>query len=117
MQSLKEWLSRTGFEARVNVLTVITSLMVAYVRHGLESKWAAWGGVENFLVSWFVHFIGLYLFVAFASIAISMWHKTFLGEEREIIQNRLELQYYIVMAALVAAISILILAHWPAGED
>ena len=113
MQKLRDWLSRMGFESRVNVLTVITSLVVAYVRHGLETKWAPWRGYEHFFAAWLIHYFALLFLVFGAGLAITSWHEVFLGEKRDLIQNRVQFQYYIVMTALIAAIGIFILAVVP----
>ena len=102
---------RIGFEGRVNILTAVTSLVVAYVRHGLETKWAPWPGFGHFFSSWFVHYIALWLLIVIAGATISGWHKRFLGDRYNI--KQLQSQYYIVMTTLIAALTILILAVVP----
>jgi hypothetical protein len=61
-------------EARVNILTVGTALVVALVRHVLEG--AAWEGVSPLLISWFIHTIALFVLILGASVAIERWHRT-----------------------------------------
>jgi hypothetical protein len=53
-------------ETKQGALWVLTGLAVAYVRHGLETNWAWWESVEQFLIAWFVHSMRLALFIVVA---------------------------------------------------
>jgi hypothetical protein len=93
-------------EARVNILTVGTALVVALVRHVISKT--PWGGVSQLLSWWFIHTIALFLLVLGASFIIDRWHRTFLGEDGNVLENRVQFQYYIAMTSLVAAVAIFI---------
>jgi hypothetical protein len=97
-------------ETRITTLTIGTALVVAFVRHGLETKWASWEGVGQLLTGWLIHTIALYFLFFGAGFAISQWHKFFLGDERDPIVHRLEFQYYIITTVLVAAVAIGVLS-------
>jgi hypothetical protein len=102
----RRWAQRMKLssEARVNILTVGTALVVAFVRHSIEKT--AWGGVSQPLIWWFIHTIALFLLILGASFAIDRWHRTFLGEDGNLFPNRVKFQYYITMTILVSAIAI-----------
>lgn len=108
-------LDKMGPQTRVNTLTILTGLVVGYVRHGLETKWEPWRGIEHFFGSWFVHYFALLFLVVGAGTAISAWHKFFLGGKREFTQDVLKYQYYIATTVLVASVAIYILAILPPG--
>jgi ABC-type Fe3+ transport system permease subunit len=59
---------------------------------------------------WFIHCIALFFLVFGAGFAMTRWHRFFLGEDRDLIVNRLEFQYYVTMTLLVAAAATGILA-------
>ena len=93
-------------EARINILTVGTALVIAFVRHFLSKT--PWGGITQLLIWWFIHTIALFLLILGASFTIDRWHRTFLGEDGNVLQNRIRFQYYITVTSLVAAIAIFI---------
>ena len=49
------------------LLLVLAGLVVSVVRHGLETNWGPWGGVEYFLAWWLVHFMLLRFLFALVS--------------------------------------------------
>jgi hypothetical protein len=106
-------------EVRINTLTIGTALVVALVRHGLETKWASWESVGLLLGSWLIHTFALHFLFFGAGYAISRWHKFFLGDERDQFVHRLEFQYYIITTVLVAAVAIGVLSVFGpfAGSD
>jgi hypothetical protein len=99
---------KVSSEARVNLLTVGTALVVTLVRHGVDSNRVPWDGVGPVLGSWFIHTIAVFLIIACASFAIGWWHRIFLGEDRDILASRVGFQYYITVTLLVAAVAVLI---------
>jgi hypothetical protein len=105
-------------EVRITILTVITALVVALVRHGLETKSASWEGLGQLLMWWFIHTIALYFLIIGAGVSIARWYKFFLDDQRDFTVRRLEYQYYVAMTVLVAAIAIGFLAvAGPFGSD
>jgi hypothetical protein len=109
---------------RVNILAIVTALLVAVVRHGVQTKWGPWDGFPisdnlmapswvTFLVLWLAYGIALVLLIAIAGFAIIRWHKFFVGSEFELLTNRLKLEYYVVMTVLVATLAIGFLSFGP----
>jgi hypothetical protein len=94
-------------ESRVNILSVGTALVVALVRHGIDSNRAPWD-LGTALGSLLIHTIAVFLIVVFASVAIARWHRAFLGEDADILSRRVEFQYYITMTLLIATVAIFI---------
>jgi hypothetical protein len=106
---------RVSFDIKRFLLIPLTSLAVTYLRHGIESHWASWNSIEQFLTSWFVHTFGLLLFMALTT-AIILWSHEFFFEKKASGEAEEFLPTYIVMAVLVAAVAIIFLAHWPVGS-
>ena len=96
---------KLDYEARVNALTIVTSLVIAFVRHGRSSKWSSWAW-ETALTSWFVHCLALYLLIGVSAFAVSRWHRIFLGSDPEVLEHLLKFQYYATMTVLVATAAI-----------
>jgi hypothetical protein len=104
-------------KTKEGILLVVTGLAVAYVRHGLEHNWGKWESIEQFFAGWFVHTMGLALFLAVALVAIMRLHEFFLGTKRES-DDFEELTYNVLMTVLVGTIFIFIIAHWiPSDEE
>jgi hypothetical protein len=110
---LKEFFQ--DLEKREIALVVFTGLVVAYVRHGLQHHWKAWGSWGDFFAEWFVHTMGVALLIGVALAAIIYSHKFFLGYDRK--EYGRELTFYIVMTILVAALGIALVSHWPASDE
>jgi len=104
-------------EWRLIGLQIVTGLVVAFVRHELETHQVVWDTFEQFLVSWILHTVGLVVFVGIAAFAILRFHKLFLGEESK--DNRFaQVWYYILMTALVGSVCVFIAAHYgPIDEE
>jgi hypothetical protein len=102
-------------KTKEGVLLVVTGLAVAYVRHGLEDNWGAWESFEQFFAGWFIHTMGLALFMAIAGAAIWRFQKFFLGRKRES-DDFDELSYVVLMTVLVGTIFIFIVAHWSPSD-
>lgn len=102
-------------EKREIALVIFTGLVVAFVRHGLQHHWKAWDLWEDFFLAWFFHTMAVALLMAASMAAIIFSHKFFLGYNKE--DYGRELTFYILMTILVAALGILVVAHWPASDD
>jgi hypothetical protein len=98
-------------------LQIVTGLVVAFVRHELETHQVVWDTFEQFLVSWIIHTVGLTVLGGIAAFAILRFHKFFLGEEPK--DNSFQqVWYYILMTALVASLWIFFAAHYgPIDEE
>jgi hypothetical protein len=55
---------------RQSILIPITGFAVAYVRHGLTTRWAWWLSVGDLLGSWVVHTVALVFFLVIAGATI-----------------------------------------------
>jgi hypothetical protein len=75
---LEWWKSK---ETREVLLVIITGLVVAYVRHGLEHHWKSWDTWQDFFATWFVDVFAVAVSIAIAYAAIMATHKFFLGRE------------------------------------
>jgi len=104
-------------EWRLIGLQIVTGLVVAFVRHELETHQVVWDTFEQFLVSWILHTVGLVVFVGIAAFAILRFHMFFLGEEPQ--DKRFQqVWYYILMTVLVASVCIFFAAHYgPIDEE
>jgi hypothetical protein len=91
-------------------LVILTGLVVAWVRHGLQYHWKLWDSWRNFFTSWFVHAMAVFLLMVVALWAIIYTHKFFLGRDME--GNEREVSFYVVMTILVASIGIAVLSNW-----
>jgi hypothetical protein len=95
----------------------LTSLAVAYVRHGLETSWKSFSSAEQFFLGWFIHWVALMVLVLATVATITSTRKFFLGSSTEEPPPS-ELLYYVVVTVLVATVAIFVLAHWvPVGDD
>jgi len=104
-------------EWRLIGLQIVTGLVVAFVRHELETHQVVWDTFEQFLVSWILHTVGLVVFVGIAAFAILRFHKLFLGEEPKD-NGFAQVWYYILMTALVGSVCVFIAAHYgPIDEE
>jgi uncharacterized membrane protein YeaQ/YmgE (transglycosylase-associated protein family) len=102
-------------QARGIGLVIVTGLIVSWVRQGLQHHWHAFASWESFLISWFIHAIGVSVFSVFAAAAIMGAHKFFVGDRYE---NDIEtLVFYVVMTVLVGAFAVAIVANAPSAGD
>ena len=70
---------RLSPEIKLGSLSVVAALAVAYVEHGIAHHWAAWDSVAHFLVSWFIDWVAVSVFVAAAAFAAIRFNRFFLG--------------------------------------
>jgi len=87
---------------------------VAYVEHGIAHHWASWDSAAHFLVSWFIDWVAVSVFVAAAAFAAIRFNRFFLGYEWK--NENLEVYYYILID-VVAAILIAFLARYLPPDD
>jgi hypothetical protein len=100
--------------ARRGLLSVGTALVVAHVRHGLETGWSSWQSWEQFLGYWFLHWLGLVFFSALVIFAIGKGRPWFLeGKPGALDEDDLQVQ--ISLTLLLASAVIFLLAHLPTG--
>ena len=82
-------------QTKLALLSVVAALLVAYVRHGLESHWAAWNSIEQFLVFWLVHWVAITVLAALAVALAIRCNRFFLGYEWEsTTKHNLEFYYH-----------------------
>ncbi len=102
---------KVTYDIRVSLLMMIAAAAVAYVRNGLEKKWAGWDGISHFLSSWFIHYLALWFLTFLVGAGVERGRTLFLGgpPQYKSIES-LEFRYFIAMAALVTAIAIFVVA-------
>jgi hypothetical protein len=100
-------------------LQVVTGLVVAFVRHDLQEHQIVWDSFGQFLISWFIHTIALFILMAIVGASILHLQKFFLGHERKGFKGEIEeIGFHIFMTILVASICILFIAHYvPTYDD
>jgi hypothetical protein len=98
-------------EWRLIGLQVVTGLVVAFVRHALQTH-RMWDSFGQFLVSWVIHTVAVIVLMAIALVPILWFHKFFLGYEYEGTKKKSEeLSFYLLMTVLVASVCIFLVAH------
>lgn len=102
-------------QARGIGLLIVTGLIVSFVRQGIQHHWHGFASWESFLISWFIHTIGVSVFSAFAAAAIMGTHKFFLGDKWE--GDVGDVVFYVVMTVLVGAFAIAVVANAPEVDD
>ncbi|NWG39815.1 MAG: hypothetical protein HXY27_07610 [Hydrogenophilaceae bacterium] len=109
-------LDKLSLNAKAGLLVAVTALVVAYVRTFFQYGGYGWESISDFLLSWFVHYLGVWLFVAISGAFVSRFAPVFLGKDlpREVLSPS-ELIVYISLVVLVGAIILFLLAHWPAS--
>jgi hypothetical protein len=105
-RGIVEWWKRR--ETREYFLIIITGLVVANVRYGLEHHWKPFDTWGDFFAYWFAHTLAILLFIAIALTAIFFTHKFFLEQEMQDIKD---MTFYIVMTVLVGALCIWVLGR------
>lgn len=108
-------LGKLSLNAKTGLLVAVTALVVAYVRTFFQYGGYGWESIGEFLLSWFVHYLGVWLFVAISGAFVSRFAPVFLCKDlpREELSLS-ELIVYISLVVLVGAIVMFVLAHWPA---
>lgn len=109
-------LSKLSLNAKTSILVAVTALVVAYVRTFFQYGSYGWESMSAFLLSWFIHYVGVWLFVALSGAFVSRFAPVFLGKDlprQELSPS--ELLVFISLVVLVGAIVLFLLAHWPAS--
>lgn len=101
--------------ARQSVLVVATGLVVVLVRHGLESHWQPFDSVEQLLVGWLIHSIGVLLLSGIAAAAIASSSRFFTGGKQA--PDLEDLVTYALITILIGTIAILVVASWPERDE
>lgn len=104
---------------RVLGLQAVTGLVVAFVRRDLQEHQIAWDSFGQFLISWLIHTIALFILMVIAGASILRFQKFFLGHESKGFKDEIEeIGFHIFMTILVASICILFIAHYvPTPDD
>jgi hypothetical protein len=105
-------------QTKLALLSVVAALAVTYVRHELQSHWHWAPSIEEFLVSWLVHWFAL-AFLTGVAAAIAIWcNRFFLGYEWEdTSKGILEFYYHVLVVALVASVLIAFIANYVPTDD
>jgi hypothetical protein len=106
-----------SLSARRHILLAVSGLVVAYVRQVVQYHAYSWETITQFLVSWFVHYIGVAFLAALACFFINRTQALFFSRDSH--RPALDIDdalVYVSIVALVAAIAIFVLAHWVAIE-
>ena len=91
----------------------ITSFVVAYVRSFLQYHQYFWGSIEQFLLSWLIHYVAISLLIIVSLTFIKVDAHFFLGKDTESRKiTKEEFTVYVSVVLLVAAVVIFFLAHW-----
>lgn len=107
-------LSKLSLNAKTGILVAVTALVVAYVRTFFQYGSYGWESTGAFLLSWFIHYLGVWLFVVICGAFILKLSPVFLGKDLPRQELSLsELLVYISLVVLVGAIVLFIMAHWP----
>ncbi|WP_374311703.1 hypothetical protein [Dongia sp.] len=104
---------------RLRALFTITSLAVTYVRHDIDDDAQPFEGLWHFVQYWGIHAVALGMFYVLVVAVIGSSRGLWIPEEAD---DRLtfhdnQLTFCILMTVLIAAIVILIGAHWIPSYD
>jgi hypothetical protein len=96
-----------GCEIRERGLFTVTSFLVALTRRG------AWESFGSLLVYWFLHALGLVMFLMLTDAVIFSLHKSILGYEHplntgDVIKER---HFYILVTVALASIAAFMMEH------
>jgi hypothetical protein len=92
-----------GYTPKRLCLVLITSLVVAYVRHGVNTHWKSWDSIEQIAISWFVHALALLLFILITSAIILRSHEFWLGHKPASNAEE-DVSFNVLMTVLIAAV-------------
>ena len=108
-----------SLRARRGILLGITSFVVAYVRSFLQYHLYFWGSIEQFLISWLIHYLAILFLIIVSLVFIKMDAHFFLGKDTKSSSITMdEFTVYVSVVLLIAAVAIFLLAHLqPAGMD
>jgi formate hydrogenlyase subunit 3/multisubunit Na+/H+ antiporter MnhD subunit len=110
-------LTRAPHSTRRNVLLGITALVVAYVRSYLQYHQYSWQSIEQFVISWLIHYLAILGLVAISYAFINTKADFFLGNKTERDRKtKEEATVYVSIVLLVAAVLIFFVAHWPQSD-
>lgn len=100
-----------------SILFAMTAVAVAYVRHGLTTKWGNWESLWEFTQYWFIHAVGLSVFILVTIPAITHFRKIFVDSSNTEPSTD-DQMLCVLLTVLIACFAIFTLAHWiPAGDD
>lgn len=104
---------KISVDCRKGVLYATTSLVVAFVRNYFQYHVYGWKSVSSFLTSWFIHTLGMALFLVISSLFIDYSVLYILGEEfRQKKLSQEELLIHITLFILVTSVIIFLFAHY-----
>ena len=103
-------------DPRVTGLAAIAGLVVAYIRNVLQYHRYSWDSLWEFLGWWFIHYIAVILVVGITYAFTRGKPSLLLGTHESLHKLTLEEgMIYGSILVIVAAIAILLIAHWPVG--
>ena len=100
---------------RTVILLAIVALVVAYVRTSLQYD-HGWESLGDFALSWFIHYLAVWVFAAIAGAIVLSSARFFVGSSlqgREPTAN--EVVVYVALTLLVGSVVVFLLAYWPVG--
>lgn len=100
-------------DPKITGLVAIAGLLVSYTRLVLQYHQYSWDSVLQFLGWWFLHYIAVIIILGIAYAIFQGAFGSLLGRYLE--SNKLSMEQSMIygsIVVIVAAISILILAHW-----
>jgi cytochrome bd-type quinol oxidase subunit 2 len=101
-----------------SILLAVTALVVAYVRSFIQYHRYSWESLEQFLISWLIHYFAVLVLIAISYVFIITKASFFLGREKEGKEiTAEEATVYVSFVLLVLAILVFFVAHWPASDD
>ncbi len=105
-------LSKLSLRVRRGILLAVTSLVVAYVRSFLQYHQYIWGSIEQFLISWLIHYLAILFLIIVSLVFINMDAHFFLGKDAKSSDiTKDEFTVYVSVVLLIAALAIFLLAH------
>lgn len=98
---------------KIGLLYGVTSLVITLARN-YASHARFWSSGSDFLMMWFIHFIGIGIVVICAGASIMSFDKFWLGykiEEKGWNDRLEEITYYVLMTLLVISVIVIFGAH------
>jgi hypothetical protein len=103
-------------KAKQQALFAGTALLVAFARNRFQYD-EYWVSLNDFALSWLVHYIGLFLAIAVSAVVIARYSAFFIGvnpTRKEPEMN--ELMVYSAIAISVCTVIILLLSGWRSSD-
>jgi hypothetical protein len=107
-----------GTNGKLGALFGATSLVVTFTRHILSKGWGSSLSIGTLLSGVFIHFLALSVLFVIWCLAISRFHRYFLGHEEEQIEqgNYSEMQFYFLMVIMTLSVAALVGSIWPSTD-